>query len=283
MKKAGILLVFAAMLALSFVSAQECNEDDNGIDFLNYGVVSDPVVILANDYCINPNVTREYYCNLTRDLVDYVDAVCAKGCANDTCVEGNVSCIIKKCSQLGYECGTQSMGCAGITENCGSCASGKVCQSGKCVSGGGGGGDDNGNGGGGGGGFATSGNCSYTTSVGECVDGLKTVSYIYSMKFSGKNYTRAQWSSLTGPGRGNITGFRCPVDTSEEVPCQTVGDELVDITPESSSNFGKYLLIIVIIAIAIGAVVGAFFLYRFIRKPGQEGNPAPGSSGVQIS
>ena len=41
-------------------------------------------------------------------------------------------CTPKTCSSLGYTCGTASDGC-GKTLNCGTCASGKVCVSGKCL------------------------------------------------------------------------------------------------------------------------------------------------------
>ncbi len=47
-------------------------------------------------------------------------------------IEGFFWCVPQTCSDLGYECGTWSDGCGG-TIDCGSCASGYVCSSGKCV------------------------------------------------------------------------------------------------------------------------------------------------------
>lgn len=278
MKRALIFAVFSMVFILSFVAAQGCNEDDAGIDSAHYGVISDPILIFANDECNGTKILREYYCNSTSNLAEYVDLVCGEGCSGGICINGNVSCIVKKCSDFGYECGEQSLGCPGTTENCGSCAGGLTCQSGKCVSstgGGNGGGSDN-DGGSGGGGFATTGNCTYTTSVGECIDGVKVVNYTYRMKFSGRTYTRAEWSSLTGPGTGKLTGFVCPEDTSEEVPCPTVSDEILsDVIPEkSASGWGKYALIAIVGA---GIIVGGFFAYRYLKSRRNE------SAQVQVS
>ncbi|MFA6376547.1 MAG: BNR-4 repeat-containing protein [Candidatus Paceibacterota bacterium] len=59
------------------------------------------------------------------------------GCNNNVCAA--LSCVIKTCASLGnYQCGNWSDGC-GKSLNCGTCAAGKVCSGGQCVSLGGGG------------------------------------------------------------------------------------------------------------------------------------------------
>ncbi len=57
-----------------------------------------------------------------------VEAAIAPFCEN-SCVAG---CNAKTCSFLNYECGNTDNGC-GSTINCGVCASGKTCSSGRCV------------------------------------------------------------------------------------------------------------------------------------------------------